>query len=79
MDEGKAVDVVYQDFSKACDTPSTDSSWRSWLHMVWAHALLGETLAGRPSPKNCGQWSKTQLAASHERCPSELSTRATSI
>ncbi|GAB0202882.1 mitochondrial enolase superfamily member 1 [Grus japonensis] len=35
VDEGKAVDVVYLDFSKSFDTISTAFSWRNWLLMAW--------------------------------------------
>ena len=35
VDEGKAVDVVNLDFSKAFDTVPTTFSWRSWLPTVW--------------------------------------------
>jgi len=39
-DEGKAVDVVYPDFSKAFDTVPTASSCRNWLPMVWMGVLF---------------------------------------
>jgi len=37
VDEGKAVDVVYLDFSKSCDTAS---SWRNQLPRVWMDVLF---------------------------------------
>jgi len=38
VDEGKAVDIFYMDFSKAFDT--TVSSWRNWLPMMWMAVLF---------------------------------------
>ena len=58
MDEGKAIDVVHLDFSKAFDCPpqhSHEEAGCPWFG--WAYAPLGETLAGQPGPKSCGQWS----------------------
>ncbi|KAK4828263.1 hypothetical protein QYF61_024870 [Mycteria americana] len=40
VDEGKAVDVVYRDFSKAFDTVPTAFSWRNWLLMAWTGVLF---------------------------------------
>ena len=42
LDEGKAVDVVYLDFSKAFDTASHTFSWRNWLLVAW----MGTRFAG---------------------------------
>ena len=35
VDEGKAVDVVYLDFSKAFDMVSHRFSWGNWLPVAW--------------------------------------------
>jgi len=43
VDNGKAVDEVYLDFSKAFDTVSTASSWTNWLLTAWmVYSSLGK-------------------------------------
>ncbi|GAB0175731.1 mitochondrial enolase superfamily member 1 [Grus japonensis] len=60
VDERKAMDVIYLDFSKAFDIVSQGSSSPvetgcSWLGQ--AYSSLGKKLAGWPGPKSCGEWS----------------------
>ena len=57
VDEGKAVDVVYLDFSKTFDTVSSillEKIGCSWLGRVYSS--LGEKLAGWLG-LNCHEWS----------------------
>ena len=57
MDEGKAVDVAYLNFSKASETVSRsillEKLAASWLGRV--HPLLGKELAGWPGPESGGK------------------------
>ena len=56
VDEGKAVDVVYLDFSKAFDTVSHSILLASpWLGQI--HSWLGKEVAGGPGPESGGGWS----------------------
>ena len=73
MDEGKAVDVVYLDFSKAFDTASHSillKAGRPWLGQV--HPFLGKEQAGEPGPERGVGWSHIQLVTSHEALQSNL-------
>ncbi|GAB0183449.1 mitochondrial enolase superfamily member 1 [Grus japonensis] len=68
--EGKAVDVVYLDCSKAFDTISHNIL----LEKLAAHGLDGHTLcwvkklARWSGPKSCGEWSSIQLVIGHKHC-----------
>ena len=56
VDEGKAVDVVHLDFSKAFDTVSHSILLASpWLGQI--HSWLGKEVAGGPGPESGGGWS----------------------
>lgn len=67
VDEGKVVDVVYLDFSKAFDNAfpghSSGKAGSPWLGQ--AHSSPGLTLVEWPGPENGGEWSCIQLASSH--------------
>ena len=41
VDEGKAIDIVHLDFSKAFESP-TVFPWRSWQPMAWTGTLFAE-------------------------------------
>ena len=58
VDEGKAVDIVYLDFSKAFDCLpqySTGEPGRLWLGQI--HSLLGKELAACLGQESGGEWS----------------------
>jgi len=75
VDKGKAVDVVYMDFSKAFDTVPHSTL----LEKPAAHGLDGCTLhcikklAGWPSTERGCEWTLIQLAAGHKWCSPGLS------
>ena len=52
VDEGKAVDVIYLQFSKAFDTGKSGCPW-----FAWVYSLLDKELAGWPSAESSGEWS----------------------
>ena len=63
-DEGKAVDVVYLDFSKASDAVSHNSCPHRQTDEVQATKADGEVdwkLSEVLSSKDCDQWHKVQL------------------
>ncbi|XP_046765712.1 uncharacterized protein LOC124417654 [Gallus gallus] len=69
--EGRAVDVVYPDFSKAFDAvlpqySRAEAGSPSWLGQV--RSRLGKEAAGGPGPEGGGEWSSIQLATGHEWC-----------
>ena len=58
VDEGKAVDVVHLDFSKALDSLpqySPAEAFSLWLGQI--HSWLGKELAGGLGPESGGEWS----------------------
>jgi len=58
VDEGKAVDVVHLDFSKALDSlPQYSLSETGSLWLGQIHSWLGEELAGGLGPDSGGEWS----------------------
>jgi len=56
VEEEKAVDVIYLDFSKTSDCLlqySPGEAGSPWFGQV--HSSLGEKLSGRPGPTSCGE------------------------
>ena len=55
VDEGKAVCVVYLDFSKAFGIVPHSILLETWFG--WVYSLLGKELAKWQSPESGGEWS----------------------
>ncbi|KAF4804616.1 hypothetical protein TURU_006024 [Turdus rufiventris] len=54
VDDGKAVDVVYLDYSRAFDTVSCSILLRPWQPMAWASALFtGLGTGWKAEPREC--------------------------
>lgn len=81
MDEGKAADVVYLDYSKTFHTVShsflLDKLAASDLDRCTPHWV--KKLAGWAGPKNYGEWSEVQLVVSHKWYLPGLNTGAGSV
>ena len=56
VDEGKAVDVVYLNISKAFNTVSYSILLKKLQPMAWIRTL-GKELAGGPGPESGDEWS----------------------
>ncbi|KAJ7405465.1 rna-directed dna polymerase from mobile element jockey-like [Pitangus sulphuratus] len=67
VDERKAVDFVYVDFSKAFDIVSHNTF--PWLGCMYSR--LGKNLAKWLGPESGGEWSFIQLVAGHKWCPQD--------
>ena len=58
VDEGKAVDVVYLDFSKAFDSlPRYSPAEAGSPRLGQIHSWLGKEMAAGPGPESRGEWS----------------------
>ena len=57
VDEGKAVDVVYLDFTKVFDAAPHSILMEKLATRGSDGRTFCETLAGWPGSKSCGQWS----------------------
>ena len=57
MDEGKAVDVLYLDFSKASVSHSILLEKLAAGGLDRSYSPLGKEVAGLPGPESGGKWS----------------------
>lgn len=74
VDEAKAVDVVYLDFSEAFDSASHGIlPEKMAAHGLGRCTLPGQNLAGRPGPESGAEWSSIQLAVYASGVPQGVS------
>ena len=74
VDEAKAVDVVYLDFSEAFDSVSHGIlPEKVAAHGLGRCTLLRQNLAGRPGPESGAEWSSIQLAVDASGVPQGVS------
>ena len=66
LNEGKAVDIVCLDFSKAFDCLPQYSGEAGSLWLGQVCSLLGEALASGLGPESGDKWIYIQLATGHE-------------
>ena len=80
MDEAKAVDVVYLDFSEAFDSVSHGIlPEKVAAHGLGRCTLLRQNLAGRPGPESGAEWSSIQLAVVASGVPQGVSVWASPV
>ena len=67
VDEEKAVNTAYLDFSKAFDTVPHGILLGKLQPMAWMGALFaGKELAGGLGPESSAEWSYIQLVGGHK-------------
>ena len=80
VDEAKAVDVVYLDFSEAFDSVSHGIlPEKVAAHGLGRCTLLRQNLAGRPGPESGAEWSSIQLAVVASGVPQGVSVWASPV